>query len=214
MEILLNKQNMEPGKLKQLADVLAVAFAQDPIMYSIFINKKEIKKFMSFMMTYFNKYGEIHYTKDLSGVALWLKPGESFISAKNMFSKGLLKDVTRLLFSVSIFSLYRLFSISNFLSKNKPLEAHYYLFAIGSSQKGKGTGKMLMNFALNRFEKEHTYYLENTNVVNNSFYEKFGFSLTKEASFKGRTFFLMSKNAQAHNNSSKRSIAMCYRDSA
>lgn len=198
MEIIVNKQKLSSEKTKQLSSVLSDAFEHDPVMGSIFRNKREIRKFMVFMLKYFNIFGEIHYTNDLTGVALWLKPGEGFITVKNMFSKGMKKDVIKFLFSVSIFSLLRLFKISDFLTEQKPMDNHYYLFAIGSITKGKGIGKKLMNFAINRFGDKHKYYLENTNIVNNTFYQKFAFNLTERAYYKGRKFFLMIRDAESN----------------
>ena len=198
MKTQVNKHSHGSGRLKPLSVVLADAFKEDPVMSSIFRNQREIEHFMLFMLKYFEKVGEIHYTTDGHGVALWLRPGVSFLSLSILFSQGLTREILQLVFSVSPGSLRRLFRISDYLSSRKPATDHYYLFVIGisSSAKGQGIGKRLMQYAIERFGHEHQYYLENTNVINNSFYQKFGFRLKSEGEYRGKTFYFMAKPKQ------------------
>lgn len=195
MEIHVQTYPTDLKKLKQFSLVLGDAFRQDPIMSSIFLNRREIELFMFFMLKYFEKFGEIHYTTSGQGVALWLKPGVRFLTLSNLFSQGMTRDVAKLIFSVSPMSLLRLFRISDYLTEHKPTYAHHYLFVIGidSNAKGQGIGKRLIQFALDRFGTQDPYYLENTNVINNSFYQKFGFQLKAKGVYKGRTFYFMAK---------------------
>jgi GNAT superfamily N-acetyltransferase len=64
-----------------------------------------------------------------------------------------------------------------------PEEPHWYLAVIGSdpSVRGKGFGQVLMRSRLDRVDAEHApAYLESTKPENVPYYQRFGFTVTRE----------------------------------
>ena len=195
MEIL--SVRLDKNAEVKAAEVITEAFLDDPVMNAIFKNREEIEHFIFYITKYLNIYGEIHHTDDFSGAALWVPPHAKFLTLPLILkNKSLLFDFFRLLPHISIPSIIRLIAVSAYLDKGHPKKEHYYLFAIGvkKDKRRKGTGSDLLNFAFNKFGASSAYYLENSNVVNRSFYERLGFSLSSTGEYRAAKIFFMTKN--------------------
>lgn len=71
----------------------------------------------------------------------------------------------------------------NETDKLHPTEAHYYLEYIGVDPgfQGKGCGSAIMEHLLAKADEENVgCYLENANLLNISFYQRFGFEIIQE----------------------------------
>lgn len=69
------------------------------------------------------------------------------------------------------------------MQREHPEEPHWYLAVIGSDTtvRGRGFGQALMRSRLDRVDADHTpAYLESSNPDNVPYYERFGFTVTKE----------------------------------
>jgi ribosomal protein S18 acetylase RimI-like enzyme len=74
-------------------------------------------------------------------------------------------------------------AIEELMKHTHPEEPHWYLFAIGSDPtvRGKGFGQVLMRSRLERCDAEHCpAYLESSKYENVPYYERFGFTVTRE----------------------------------
>jgi ribosomal protein S18 acetylase RimI-like enzyme len=73
--------------------------------------------------------------------------------------------------------------LSDLMKTHHPEEPHWYLSVIGSDpgHRGGGFGWALMQSRLNRVDAEHApAYLESTKADNVSYYQRFGFEVTRE----------------------------------
>lgn len=195
MEITSNK--LDKNEEIKTSQIIAEAFAEDPVMNAIFNDSNEIHHFMCYITKYLNIYGEIHHTVDFSGAALWVPPHSKFLTLGLIFkNKNLLFDFFRLIPKISIISLIRLINISDYLDKNHPAKDHYYLFAIGvlKEKRRNGIGGELLNFAFSKFGADTAYYLENSNIANISFYKQHGFTLVSTGEYRKAQIFFMTKN--------------------
>ncbi len=195
MKILSNK----PDKNQEItvSQIISEAFADDPVMNAIFKDADEIHHFMFYITKYLSIYGEIHYSDDFSGAALWVPPHSKFLTLGLILrNKSLLYDFLKLLPHISIPSLIRLISASSYLDRKHPPKDHYYLFAIGvaKEKRRKGIGGDLLNYAFSKFGAQSAYYLENSNIANMTFYEKLGFSLDSTGEFRNAKIYFMTKN--------------------
>lgn len=194
MEIFNKK--LLPKEIAQVAWTLTDAFNEDPLFKVVFKNQTELHHFMKFAATIFNVSGEMHYTKDFTGVALWLHPGVPLMTVKDiLLVKGPLRESLRFIFSISLKSLINLYKLSSYLSKNHLTDNHYYLFEIGvqHASQGQGIGKQLINFAVSKFGSDNLLYLENSNVANLNFYQSLNFRVISEGEFKGVKIFFMTR---------------------
>lgn len=195
MEIISNKLDKEE-EIK-VSQIISEAFVDDPVMNAIFKDANEIHHFMYYITKYLNIYGEIHYSDDFSGAALWVPPHSKFLTLGLILrNKSLLYDFVKLLPHISISSLIRLISASSYLDRKHPSKDHYYLFAIGvaKEKRRKGIGGNLLNYAFSKFGAQSAYYLENSNIANMTFYERLGFSLDSTGEFRNAKIYFMTKN--------------------
>jgi len=74
-------------------------------------------------------------------------------------------------------------AVQELMKRAHPEEPHWYLAVIGSdpSVRGQGFGQVLMRSRLQRCDAEYCpAYLESTNRENVPYYERFGFTVTRE----------------------------------
>lgn len=108
-------------------------------------------------------------SNDHAGAALWLPPNvHSDEQALGDIMQRTLSDETR----------NDLFAVFEQLAGYHPAAPHWYLPLIGvdTLHQGKGYGSALMNYALEKCDREHLpAYLESTNPRNISLYKRHGF---------------------------------------
>lgn len=173
----------EQADIEQVADVLARAFDDDPVMN--FIAKQDsrrsdrIRRMMHVGLTRLTlPFGECYVSEDYGGAALWNPPEQR--------PQGLLNDLKLLASIVPVTGLSRLPRVLrtlNVLERRHPKQAHFYLMVVGVDPplQGQGRGGRLMAPVLERCDAEGMpAYLENSKEQNLPFYERHGFEVTEE----------------------------------
>jgi GNAT superfamily N-acetyltransferase len=183
-----------------LAAALSRAFAGDPIMAWLFRDPREraggAARFFEWTLTRISlPLGEVWCTPDRSAAALWAPPGRWRISLRRQ--AGLFPSV------VGLFGL-RSASIAvgfNRLESHHPHEPHWYLYFIGTDPacQRRGYGDALMWPMVARADADGLgMYLEASTAGVVPYYERFGFTVTREFSLRGGpTWWLMWRRPRA-----------------
>ncbi len=168
-------------QLDHAADVLAAAFADDPVMGWIFPDAEtrptHLRAFMAMAAERSLSMGHAYQLKDGDGVALWSPPDLAFYdeAAGTAFYEIALAangDRTELVLG----------GLSE-MGEHHPEEPHFYLanIGVGPSSQGQGLGAVLLQRVLTTCDDEGLVaYLESSNPRNVSLYERAGFEVTSE----------------------------------
>ena len=184
-----------PKDLDTVLDILADAFAEDPIME--WVTPKQSYRRYAFELTVpaCLPHGLTYVAEDGSGAASWLPPGQPLDSpvSPDAIWKGLTEYGPG--------SVVRALATLIQSQKRHPAEPYYYLFTIGTrrSAQGRGVGGALMRAVLDRCDAEHApAYLESSNIANLPFYRRHGFEVVDELKLVmgGPTMWLMSRPAR------------------
>ncbi len=127
-------------------------------------------------------YGEIYATADLQGVAGWLPPGQTTLTAGRILRSGM-ATVQFKLGAVATRRLMANTAYTNRLHKQVLPGPHWYLWAIGVAPacQGRGLGGKLLAPILEKASSTGMpCYLETHNPKNLAFYAKFGFEVVRE----------------------------------
>lgn len=163
-----------------IGKIIADGFADDAVNLWAFNGTAAMEPMFTAMAKYlYLKNGFGHCTADGLSDALWLPP-----HTKKKF--GLVGDMTLAATQAryaGLTGVRNAYAIDGFLNKQKPVEPHYYLFAIAvhPSMQGKGVGSRLMREPLRKADDEGMpVYLENSKSKNTRFYEGHGFQVLRE----------------------------------
>ncbi len=164
---------------KQIRDITADAFSNDPFNLWIFGNTRPLKTlFGGFAKDVYLKNGFCHLSGD-DAATMWAMPHANI----DMPSSTLLKlGIAQKLHGTSG-SIARGMAAGDAMERGHPETPHIYLFTIGVRQaaQGKGLGKKMLSPVLDAADRNNLpIYLENTNPQNNGFYAHFGFEKTGE----------------------------------
>jgi ribosomal protein S18 acetylase RimI-like enzyme len=168
----LRKAN--PTDWRQVADITAEAFANDPVNRWIFGSPRAIKSaFRVLAREIYTKNGMCHLAGD-SGAAMWTRH-----DADTSLSKmGMLKLAAGLTLHGTRGAIARATEAGEIMVQNHPTAPHIYLFTIGTTQSARGTGlgKALLAPVLSACDTDGMpVYLENSNPANTGFYTAYGF---------------------------------------
>lgn len=159
---------------RQLGDVIADAFREDPVMCWTFNHYEASRRAMQLLAHHvYLPRGEC-FIAESGGGAMWLPPGVSK-SMTPLRQAQLAYSVVRRAGGAAI---KRALVMDEAMLRHKPKEPHAYLFTIGVAQsgRGRGLGKKLMQPLLSAADQNGwPVYLENSNPRNQSFYNSFGF---------------------------------------
>ncbi len=161
----------------QVADILAEAFSNDPMMIWMFGNARPLRViFLECAKGVYLRRGVGHITED-GAAALWLP-----VQAKlEMPLMGELYMFWAALRSDGFGALRRTQATEKVALASHPKEPHFYLFAVGVRDrlKGKGLGGRIIREGLKRADEAGApAYLENSNPKNTPLYERLGFRAT------------------------------------
>lgn len=175
---------------RQAVEILARAFDGDPLMRWISPRPGFLRTLFEFAVPLYRERGIACMTNQRDGVALWMKPGESF---KFPFSIGVL---SKFLVAGGVGSLIRNDRLNMSVDPYRPARDHYYLYVLGVDPGGRarGTGSSLVDHVLRRCDEEAVpAFLENTRKENLRFYRRHGFEVTREVRLgeRGPTLWLM-----------------------
>jgi ribosomal protein S18 acetylase RimI-like enzyme len=162
-----------PSEAESAIAVVTLAFSTDPVARWVYPDPADyLSYFPEFLQAFagnsFTK-GSAYVTPDLSGAALWLKPGvhsddEALLA---LFSATVAENVQE-----------DLFAVLAAMNSYHPKEPHWYLPNIGvdTAQQNKGIGAKLLEKSLADCDDAGmTAYLESSNPRNISLYNRFGF---------------------------------------
>jgi len=129
-------------------------------------------------------YGEVHITSEkLEGIAVWLSPGNTELSAGRQIRAGMYT----LIFKEGWKVIARAESAMGYVSRVQRQRApfpHWYLFLLGVNPafQGKGHASTLIKPMLARMDEEHSpCYLETENPKSLPIYQHYGFRVLQEA---------------------------------
>jgi ribosomal protein S18 acetylase RimI-like enzyme len=167
------------GEHALIGNIIGDSFSDDPVNLWVFGGQQSITAYniLAAKKLYLRR-GFGHVVAD-DGGTLWLPPGTS----KHIPLWNSLDIATTMLRYGGIQSLRRGLTVDNFLSRKKPKEPHYYLYAIGArrARQGKGVGGALMSAGLERADRDHMpAYLESSKEINVPFYRRFGFEVIEQ----------------------------------
>jgi GNAT superfamily N-acetyltransferase len=173
------------GDVPRIAQALARAFEDDPVMSWVFRDDSERlarleKAFALFLRKIWLPQEECYARDELFGAALWLPPGKWHLGGGEQLR--LLPSMI----SVAGRNLPRMMRLLNLIEKKHPKEpSHYYLAVLGVEPgfQGRGFGGALMQPVLTRCDREGIpAYLESTKRRNVVLYERHGFRVVEELS--------------------------------
>lgn len=166
-----------PEDADGVAEILADAFADDPVMNWMFGSRRPFRAiFFELARGLYLKSGFGHIV-DGCGATLWLPAGEKV--ALPLANE--LRILGAALPSGGIPAIMRAKKTGDIMKASHPSPPHFYLFAVGvcSAAKGKGVGGQLIRCGLERAAQSGALsYLENSNPMNTPLYERFGFRAT------------------------------------
>lgn len=178
-------RKLKANEFRQFADVLALAFNDDPPTRWILPDDNSRQALLAkglhlWVRKLWFPLGECLTTANVVGAAAWIPPGGWEISP--------LRQLLLLPGMAMIFgrSTAKVISAMLALEANHPKEAHFYLpFAgVNPEWQGKGIGTSLLLPVLERCDREGIpAYLEASSATNRRLYERHGFVVTEEFSF-------------------------------
>ena len=166
-----------PADWRQLADIAADAFRDDPVNNWIFGNPRAIQSaFRVLARDIYSNRGICHLAAD-NGATMWMdyRTGNADDTMSKMAQWHLMLGQ---LIHGSKGALERAIEAGNVMAQHHPKEPHIYLFIIGTrpSARGSGLGKALLAPMLDACDDSAAAcYLENSNPVNHSYYAMHGF---------------------------------------
>jgi ribosomal protein S18 acetylase RimI-like enzyme len=179
--------------LKGARDILCQSFLKDPIFEYILESRTDriaaIRAIQGCNIAIGLNYGEAYApSNDLEGVAIWLPPGHTGISAWKLIRSGILGILTipsnRLKVNAQTLQKARQYAAyaEEIHARNAPFP-HWYLMMIGVGDafRGQGYATKLIQPVLNESdEAKLPSYLETHTPKNVEIYKHFGFSVVEE----------------------------------
>ena len=171
------------GQIREVAQALAKAFYDDPIMSWIFPDdarrmERLVNGFELYVRRVWLPHDESYTTDRVAGVCCWMPPPDAWhmsIPAQLRLLPAMARMAGR--------DLPRLMKTLNAMESAHPREPHFYLPMIGVDPQwqGKGFGAALMRPVLERCDREESSaYLEATTPRNRALYERNGFEFIEE----------------------------------
>jgi len=182
-----------------LADTLARAFDDDPVMSWLFTHPerrlRQNRRFFGLRLRQFMPQGDVYTTPDQAGAAIWATPGQwrlPMLTTLRMFA-ALAPAVGRR-GTLAIRGMQR-------IEEAHPKAPHYYLAVLGTEpeQQGRGVGSALLQPVLEACDRDEVpAYLESSKERNVAFYARHGFRVTEEIELpKGPPVWLMWREPRA-----------------
>jgi ribosomal protein S18 acetylase RimI-like enzyme len=174
------------------AATLGEAFFDDPLLLIVAPDEATRRRwapwFMSLVLQYGLRWGEVWGTDDSSAVAVWVPPGSGEMGLGRMLKVG----AARIPFRLGMGGTRRFFqAVSATEPFHKTVQGpHWYLVAVGtrSEYQGRGLGSALVEMGTSRADDAGVpCYLETGTQSNIDFYAKRGFEIVGQTDFGGHT---------------------------
>ena len=163
---------------KQLVDITADAFAEDPVSRWVFGSPRGMKlAFQMMARNIYLKHGTCHLAGD-DAATMWARHDVDM----SLPLAGTLKLVVGLAVYGSPGTIARATRAGELMLLHHPRTPHLYLFTIGTRKaaRGRGLGKALLAPVLSACDRDRLpVYLENSNPDNTHFYRAHGFERTQ-----------------------------------
>lgn len=163
---------------KQLVDITADAFAEDPVGRWVFGSPVGIKlAFRVMARNIYLKHGICHLAGD-DAAAMWARHDVDM----SLPLAGTLSLMAGLALSGGPGAIARATRAGELMLRHHPGTPHLYLFTIGTRKaaRGKGLGKALLAPVLSACDRDRMpIYLENSSPDNTRFYRAHGFERTQ-----------------------------------
>jgi ribosomal protein S18 acetylase RimI-like enzyme len=171
--------------VKQLSQVLARAFYDDPVMMWLLPDDERRTGHLNRLFATMTRHHHLSHGGvevatdggDIGAAALWDPPHHWQESWRAQLA------MTPTFLRVFGARSTRGRAVQELMKRAHPEEPHWYLAVIGSDPtvRGKGFGQALMRSRLDRCDAEYApAYLESTKAENVPYYERFGFTVTRE----------------------------------
>lgn len=174
------------GDTELIADVLADAFYEDPMMNWVIPARQLYSDFFRLIIEQiFLPRGIVHLEQEGRGAGLWLPPGEKFDIPPGL---GIAAWMARLLLSSGPKPLMRIPRQARLFEKHYPTRPHYHLLYIGCRQadQGQGVGSTLLKQGIGICDEQRMpAYLESANELNLPLYQRHGFEIVAEERLPG-----------------------------
>jgi ribosomal protein S18 acetylase RimI-like enzyme len=168
-----------------LAEVLARAFAEDPVTAWFFPGRRtrvaRVRRLFVIRLRQLAPQGAVYTTVDLAGAALWTVPLQWREDARQLLR--LLPAAPAILPRP-----LRALRASAHIEARHPAEPHFYLSVLGTDpvRRGEGVGSALLSPVLERCDRERRpAYVEASRERNVAFYERHGFGVCERIELPG-----------------------------
>ncbi len=173
------QKQARPSDWRQLGDITAEAFINDPVNRWVFGTERGIKSaYRTLARAIYLRQGRCFLHED-AGATMWLEPGVQ----SSFSSLAMLRFALGMRLYGAKGALKRATDLGEKMDQHHPKDPHMYLFTIGTraSGRGKGVGKALLAPVLAACDRDKmAVYLENSNPDNHGFYRAHGFeTMTK-----------------------------------
>jgi ribosomal protein S18 acetylase RimI-like enzyme len=204
----LAKQDMSATAM-----VLARSFRDDPMLTHILPDQhsraRHLPRFLGAVQRYCWRYGIVHTTSDLGGVACWLTPQATDLTYGRMTRAGLLPTVL-LLGPRALGRLSKVMSASEVFHHRAVSGTHWYLWLLAADQgrARQGIGSALLSPVLAQAdEAQQPVYLETHLETNLGFYERHGFRVVVDEVVDGLRIWGLRRGATGDNDAHVGDIA-------
>jgi ribosomal protein S18 acetylase RimI-like enzyme len=178
---------LNASQLASAEQTLVSAFAADPMTAYLFPRPSQRAKGLQAIFRVGLRqslwYGEVDTAEDCQGVALWLHSERSRMNIGQMWQAGYLRAGLAMGWGGS----RRVLRFLHFIERvrlSSMARPHWYLLslAVAPERQVRGLGTTLLRHGIARAKAQGlACYLETTRDRNVAFYEKHGFSLTRQA---------------------------------
>lgn len=173
-----------PDDAGAVADVLAAAFSDDPMLRWVFSDPEHgpahLRSFFGIGVPVGVRQGHVHVLRDGDAVvaaAVWAPPGQP------AYDRASVELVAQLLTGAETARLEMIQAGFGHLNDHRPDEPHFYLSLLGvdPARRGEGLGGRLLAASLEVVDLfGEASYLESSNPRNISLYERHGFTVDAE----------------------------------
>jgi len=182
---------LNPSKKSEAARVLAHAFFDYPMIqyYWPDIEQRSLHLEWNFKcaVNYGLRYGVVHTNPEISGIAVWLPPGETKITTMRYVISGFLP----LLYYQGVKQFFKEKACDDLVvqvHESIMPDPHWYLWILGVEPEHQGEGiatKLLQAWLYETDRNGLPCYLETHAEENHSFYSGVGFELTRTVNVPG-----------------------------
>jgi ribosomal protein S18 acetylase RimI-like enzyme len=177
-------RGVEHRDIPRLADVLAQAFYDDPVMR--WATREDEKRLPALTDLYAQslehdiRYGWVTTTDDLNACAVWLPPEAAKEPTPLLYTLRMLPNYIRWCSARKIGKWLNFIALCE---EKRPKTPHYYLDFIGvhPDRQGQGYASALLRYTLTKLDTlQAPAYLESSNPRNNPLYQRKDFITTDE----------------------------------